>query len=130
MISVTSQRFLIPTLVCLALMVVRVGDIHLHQCIDCTAPNVVFHHEDGGLHHHESSSIDHHQDQELPLVEEALIKPVKLVPEIMALMFVGLLLWSLVPLLQWVLQWSTLVPAESSYRPLPPPLRGPPLIIA
>lgn len=118
------------TLLCVMLLVVRVGGAHLHLCFDGGEPPVSFHLEDAGIHHQESGVSAPHQDQEVMLADEAIGKFSKLSLELPVLLVAALLAWA-VPLAprQPAPGYSPPFYALAA-RLLRPPLRGPPLTLS
>ena len=121
------KRWLIAA-VCLALVVLRVGGVHLHLCLDGSEPPVSYHLADSGVHHlDEHDAGESHSDRDMALADDLLLKkPAKALDSLLVLFSLSLLLF--------------LVSRSAGTRPAPdtpprlcqvfswlrPPLRGPP----
>ena len=113
---------------CLALLVLRVGGVHLHLCFDGSEPPISYHVADSGMHHlDENEAGDTHSDREMALGEDLLLKKSAKAQDSLPFLFAFALLLFLLPrssgprprtadppLRQPALSW------------LRPPLRGPP----
>ena len=120
-------RFGLLTLLCVMLLVVRVGGMHLHFCFDGGEPRVSLHGFDGELHHFGPNAAPVHQDVDVSLAGDALGKPDKVKFDLPIFLIGALALLQL--LLPKVVPGTTAVPrfilAVRVF--LRPPLRGPPL---
>lgn len=124
-----SFRPLLILLLCIATLVMRIGGLHAHLCIDGDESPTVLHFEDAGLHaslHHEGieRASDHHDDLELKVDGDALTKLGSLeLPALVALFLLALLLPAAAARLpRFAAAW--LQPRSAIH--LRPPLRGPP----
>ena len=121
------KRWLITAL-CLALVILRVGGIHLHFCLDGSEPPVSYHVGDSGVHHlDEHDAGESHSDRDMALADDVLLKKSAKTQD--SLLF----LFALALLLYLVSRSSEARPAAGPPRRirhafswLRPPLRGPP----
>jgi hypothetical protein len=121
------KRWLIAAL-CLALVVLRVGGIHLHLCLDGSEPPVSYHVADSGIHHlDEHDAGESHSDRDMALADDLLLKKAAQALDSLLILFAFSLLLFLVS--------RSIAPrqvADPSPRLRPglswlrPPLRGPP----
>ncbi len=125
MVPLPNSRWLIAIL-CIAVIVLRVGGTHLHLCFDGDEPPVSLHVADSGIHHLDEPAGDH-SDREVTPGADALVKK-------SSNSFDGLALALLCALLLFMatrgqpVSTSRRVPVLLPFRPhLRPPLRGPPL---
>jgi hypothetical protein len=126
-----TPRFLIA-LLCVAVIVLRIGGAHLHLCFDGGEPPISMHLGDSGVHHadeaasHESAG-DGHADRDVGIGADALVKKPSGSLEIPVLAVLFGLLLSYVVRRRDVLPDFTpplqLSPVRAHLRP---PLRGPP----
>ncbi len=126
-----TPRFLIA-LVCVGLLVLRLGDAHLHLCLDGTEPPIAMHLGDSGVHHTDESA-EHdtanpeHADRDVAVGADALVKkPTGSIELPLLAVLFGLLLFYLARLrdvLPVYLPPPRLSPVRAHLRP---PLRGPP----
>ena len=121
------HRWLIAAL-CLALVMLRVGGVHLHLCLDGSEPPVSYHVADSGVHHlGDHDAGESHQDRDMALVDDLLLKkPAKAQDSLLFLFAFALLLF----LLSRSAEPRPSSGAPPRHRPafswLRPPLRGPP----
>jgi len=121
-----AKRWLIAAL-CLALVVLRVGGVHLHLCLDGSEPPVSYHVADSGVHHlDEHDAGESHSDRDMALADDLLLKkPAKVLDSLLVLFTFCMLLFLVhatgprpspgaPPRLRHLFSW------------LRPPLRGPP----
>lgn len=124
--SAHTRAFLL--LLCIAMLVMRVGGAHLHLCFDGTEPRAVIHLDDGSLESEHEKNASSHSDFKLSLSGEALAKKAGTGFDLPALLIVCTLLF-LLP------RWNTpKIPRQRATAALfqnafllRPPLRGPPL---
>jgi hypothetical protein len=119
-------------LVCVAVLVLRIGGAHLHLCFDGSEPPVAMHLGDSGVHHADEaagleSGSNEHADRDIGIGADALVKKPTGSIEIplLAVLF-GLLLFYVArrrDVLPVYLPPFLLTPARAHLRP---PLRGPP----
>lgn len=124
-----TARYLV--LLAIALLLVRVGEAHLHLCLDGLDRAAVMHVDDAPTHDGALTAIDGHNDLDvdlsvLPWIKNAATDDLSLAaPGLFALE--ALLLALLVPVLKTAVPPTRfLLPALSPARSLRPPLRGPP----
>jgi len=113
---------------CLSLLILRVGGMHLHFCFDGSEPPVSLHLPDSGVHHvDEHAAGETHSDRDVPVANDALVKKSNTFDVTLALFAFALLLFLVAPVsrLRPISRESALVPDDPSR--LRPPLRGPPL---
>lgn len=112
------------TLLCVALLVVRVGGAHLHLCFDGGEPPVSLHLMDDAAHTGPGMQSGH-QDMDVALAGEAFAKTAKLGLDLPILLIAALLAWSLFQAPRPSVPGYRL-PLISAVHFLRPPLRGPP----
>lgn len=113
-------------LLCVTLLIGRIGGAHLHLCFDGKEPPSTLHLFDHGVHHGSSELNAPHDDADVALAGDMLLKSPfdRIWP--LALLFVAVLL------LRLPTRRGSFIPLTSAIRlpPSPfvrPPLRGPPL---
>ena len=114
------KRWLIAVL-CLGLVVLRVGGVHLHLCLDGSEPPVSYHVADSGVHHlDEHDAGESHSDRDMALADDVLVKKPAKAQDSLLLLFL-------------VSRSTGPRPAADApprlrrpYSWLRPPLRGPP----
>jgi len=130
MLSRTSRQVALLALICVALLWARIGGAHLHLCFDGREAPTTLHLSDAAHHaedhggHHGADEI--HSDVDMPLGEQPLTKPGKLVQD--------LALFLLAATFLAFLSFPRERPAPRDAPPrltsavlrLLPPLRGPP----
>lgn len=125
--AVTLYRLLLTLFLCIALLVVRVGGVHLHLCLDGQEPASAVHVGGDTLVHDHAQSGPAHQDYDVDLISNPLGKFAKVDFSLFALVIaVTLLLLTgrrTEPVLQQVFLRAFTPPAR-----LRPPSCGPPLI--
>jgi len=121
------SRFLIAAL-CVAIVALRVGGLHVHLCMDGSEPPLSFHVADSGIHHlEEADSGGAHTDRDMTLASDVVMKKpsgtfdVSLVATLCAL-----LLFLLSPARERFDFPETTPGVRSARTRLRPPLRGPP----
>jgi hypothetical protein len=118
---------LLTVLLCVAVVVLRIGGTHLHLCFDGSEAPVSLHLQDFGPHHGEEAASAPHADQDVSIGAEALVKKSSAVLDLAALAFVSALLLFFLPRLRNPLPGFFAPPRLSPARiRLRPPLRGPP----
>lgn len=117
------------TLLCITVLVMRVGGAHLHLCLDGSEPSVSVHlTDDAGLDDSHAGVGQAHHDQDVSLSGEVLAKKMDAALQLPAL-FAALVLLFVVPL---VLVRVAPRDRTSLIHPIPifrirPPLRAPPV---
>lgn len=115
------------SLLCVALLTVRVGGAHLHLCFDGKEPPKAFHWADSGDHHGGNVGADApHRDADIALAGDLIGKSGK--------QLFDLPLFLLAVILPWLLMQPGRRHATARFIPvaptaplfLRPPLRGPP----
>jgi hypothetical protein len=120
---------LIRTWLCfalLAMLVIRLGELHLHLCFDGQEPAAAVHVGDSPNHDDGSHADASHSDQDVELLSTAMVK--KAGADGLDLLFVCLAVLLLLP----PLRHAVPLPAHRPFAPLKlayllPPSRGPPL---
>ena len=114
-------------LLAIALLLVRVGEAHLHLCLDGQQPAAAVHVEDAPTHSGGKASADGHNDVDVDLSVAPWVKKVG-VDELPILMFASILLALLLPVLKNTSRPAQLfIPSLAPVWGLRPPLRGPPV---
>jgi hypothetical protein len=116
------------TLLCVMLLVVRVGGAHLHLCFDGGEPPASLHLMDHGLHHGAPGMDAQHQDTDIAVAGEVVVKLAKLGLDLPVLLLAALLVWSLLQAPRQPAPGYRHPFFFSAARSLRPPLRGPPLL--
>ena len=121
------SRFLIATL-CVAMLVLRVGGLHAHLCMDGSEPPLSFHVEDSGIHHVDEASVgEDHADRDVKLASDVVVKkPFGGLDLTLAAAFCALLLFLLARPRELLAFPSLPAKVRSAWHRLRPPLRGPP----
>lgn len=125
----TRYRSLLMVLLCIAILVVRVGGAHLHLCLDGQEAPASVHLADDGLHHDAADATDAgHHDVDLDLGNEDLLaKLTKIDLPGIALLVVVFLLLSAFHRTRADFPDPLLCGAGRRVH-LRPPLRGPPCL--
>jgi hypothetical protein len=120
-------RWLIAAL-CLALVVLRIGGVHLHLCFDGSEPPISYHVADSGIHHlDEHEAGETHSDRDMALGEDVLLKkPAKAQDSLLFLFAFALLLFLLSRSTGPRPKPGAPPPLRPDLSWLRPPLRGPP----
>lgn len=113
-------------LVCVALLLSRVGSAHLHLCFDGKEPAASLHFVDGG-HHADHHVGEAHDDLDLSLIGDALNKSGKLGLDLSLLLFAAFCLSFLLFTRRHIAPVDPPRAKPTSPRSIRPPLRGPPL---
>jgi hypothetical protein len=115
-------------LLAIALLLVRVGEAHLHLCLDGQQQQpVAMHVEDAPTHSGLEVSSGGHNDVDVDLSVSPWVKKIG-VDELPILVFASVLLALLLPISQATSRPAqSLVPNLAAAFSLRPPLRGPPL---
>jgi hypothetical protein len=108
------------------MLVIRLGELHLHLCFDGQEPAAAVHVGDSPSHDDDAHADDSHSDQDVELLNTALVK--KTGADALDLLIVCLAALLLLP----ALRHAVPLPAYRFFVPLKPahllpPLRGPPL---
>jgi hypothetical protein len=121
------SRFLI-VFACVAMVVLRVGGLHVHMCLDGSEPPMSFHIEDSGVHHlDEVATGDAHEDRDLAIAADLVVKKPFADLDLSLLAALGVLLLFLLARPRELLPFPSLPARLRSARTrLRPPLRGPP----
>jgi hypothetical protein len=124
-------RFLIAML-CVAVLIMRIGGAHLHVCFDGSEPPVAMHLGDSGVHHaqepaHGNPAGEPHSDQDVGIGADALVKKPSGSLEIPLLALLsGLLLFYVARRRDVLPPFSSPLQLSPIRAHLRPPLRGPP----
>lgn len=94
MIHATRFHPLLAVLLCLALIMVRVGGAHLHLCFDGTEPPASYHAFDDSVHHELPDVSVMHQDADVALSGVMYSKPGKSAGDLYVLLFAIALAWT------------------------------------
>jgi len=110
------------------MVVLRVGGLHVHMCLDGSEPPVSFHVEDSGLHHlDEVAAAETHEDRDLAIASDLVVKKPFGDLDLSLLAAFGALLLFLLARPRELLAFAPLpVRVRSARTRLRPPLRGPP----
>ena len=113
-------------LLCVALLVVRVGGAHLHLCFDGNEPPVSFHPVEDSDHHDEAGLSASHDDTDVALSAASIAKSGKQILDLSLLALLPFLMCLLLPQMRQLFFTSAprLLPTLAFH--LRPPLRGPP----
>ncbi|MBC7982261.1 MAG: hypothetical protein H7Y02_00245, partial [Candidatus Obscuribacterales bacterium] len=133
MLCLSGQSKGLLVLLCILVVMMRVGGAHVHFCFDGSEPPASLHLDgDGGLHHlddHHDGSSAHdavagvqHSDLDVNLVTDVLLKKTGGLDSLVLLFTFALTLF-LFPLIRRLLPSATLLPASSRRAHLRPPLR-------
>lgn len=114
-------------LLAIAVLVVRVGDAHLHFCADGQEQPMTLHVADVPGEHHADEATSSHDDRDLDISEPTLFKKVGGLDEMAVAAPVVYALVVLLPVLSRIEPIADVAPvALASVFALRPPLRGPP----
>lgn len=114
-------------LLAIALLLVRVGEAHLHLCLDGQQHLIAMHVQDAPTHIGSDVSYDGHNDVDIDLSASPWVKKVG-VDEMPIIVFAAVLLALFLPVLRSTVRpYQLLSPAFASVFTLRPPVRGPPL---
>lgn len=115
-------------LLAIALLLVRVGEAHLHLCLDGQQEQpVAMHVDDAPTHSGSETSSGGHNDVDVDLSVSPWVKKIG-VDELPIIVFASVLLALLLPILQSTSRPAQLlIPNLAAAFALRPPLRGPPL---
>ena len=108
------------------MLVIRLGEIHLHLCFDGQEPAAAVHVGDLPSHDDASHADTSHSDQDVELLSAAVVK--KAGTDTLDLLFVCLTVLLLLPTLRHAVPlpaYRLFAPSNPAY--LLPPSRGPPL---
>lgn len=110
----------------IALLLVRVGEAHLHLCLDGQQHPVAMHVQDAPTHNGVEASPGGHNDVDVDLSVAPWVKKIG-VDEMPVIVFASVLLALLLPISQSTSRPAQfLTPHLASAFSLRPPLRGPP----
>ena len=132
MTTPSANRWILAAL-CLALLVLRVGGVHLHLCFDGSEPPLSYHLADSGIHHaqqegHAAGHEEPHTDRDVTAAADLLTK---------STVKDGALVLTAFTLLLFLISRPR-ASARTAYHSPPkttarshwrPPLRGPPALI-
>jgi len=130
MLSSPRRYPLLAALLCLVLLVVRVGAAHIHLCFDGTESPASYHLFDDVPLHDTPSAVATHQDVDLALTGEHYSKPDKRLGDVSAVLLAVALVWLHFDSPRVFNMLYSVPPASSATGQLRPPLRGPPLHIS
>lgn len=121
------SRFLIA-LVCVALVALRVGGLHVHMCLDGSEPPLSLHVADSGIHHlDEIAAGEAHTDRDLAIASDLAVKKPFADVDLPLIVAFGVLLWFVLARPRELLRFSSPpVRIRSARNRLRPPQRGPP----
>jgi hypothetical protein len=121
------SRFLIA-LICVVMVSLRVGGLHVHMCLDGSEPPMSFHVADSGMHHlDELDSSGTHSDRDMALASDVVVKkPFGDLDLFLLAAFGAILLFLLAPRRELLPLLPPPLPVRSARIRLRPPLRGPP----
>jgi hypothetical protein len=117
------------SLLCITVLVMRVGGAHLHLCLDGGEPPVSVHlSADTGADHPEPGVGQGHHDQDVSLSGEVLAKKIDGALQLPVLLVAALVLFLMRPVGGSLIprDRTALVPRVAVFH-IRPPLRGPPL---
>jgi hypothetical protein len=116
-------------LLCLGIIMMRVGGAHLHYCFDGTEPPVSLHIDTQAGGHHKDGSVGsaQHEDVDISVGGDALIKKAPNLLDLLGLLIVLTFALLLPRLRSIACAFDSLVPVSAPRAYLRPPLRGPPL---
>jgi len=122
------QSRVLIAFVCVAMVALRVGGLHVHMCFDGSEPPMSFHVEDSGIHHvDEVATGDAHADRDLAIASDLVVKKPFADSDLSLLVAFGALLLFLLARPRELLPCSSPpVRIRSTRIRLRPPLRGPP----
>lgn len=126
-----SHSKLLVWLVCITLVVMRVGAVHVHFCADGNEPVASVHVADNGLHdldHPKGAGVDSSlSDSDMSVPGDVLVKKFDTGVDLSAIAVAFTLVLFFVALLRSVrVDWGPLFVRISDPTQLRPPLRGPP----
>lgn len=130
MLRLRSQSRILLILLCIGIVLMRVGGAHLHYCFDGGEPPVTLHIDGHAGSHHmkDGLSSDGHEDMDVSVGVDALVKKVPTLFDFLGLIGALAFFLHLLPRVQTVVPSFDLVLPFSARRAyLRPPLRGPPL---
>jgi hypothetical protein len=115
-------------LLAIALLLVRVGEAHLHLCLDGQQQqSIAMHVEDAPTHSAAEASTGGHNDVDVDLSVAPWVKKIG-VDELPVIVFASIVLALLLPITQSTSRPARrVIPHLASVFDLRPPLRGPPL---
>ncbi len=121
------SRFLVA-LLCVAVVALRAGGLHVHMCLDGSEPPMSLHGADSGMHHlDEAAAGESHADRDLLIASDLLVKKPTGDLGIFLLAAFGILLLFLLVRPRELFAFPPLPALVRSARiRLRPPLRGPP----
>lgn len=117
-------------LLCIGIVMMRIGGAHLHYCFDGNEPPVSLHIDGHAGSHHMDSGISPggHEDLDVSVGVDALIKKVPTLLDLLGVIAALVFFLHLLPRIRSVVPSVDTVLSVSAPRAyLRPPLRGPPL---
>lgn len=119
---------LLITLLCVTLIALRVGGVHVHLCMDGSEPPLSVHVADSGVHHlDEADEGDAHADRDVAIASDVVVKkPSGDFDLTLLAAFGALLLFVLARPRQRITFPPVPARATTARAHLRPPLRGPP----
>jgi hypothetical protein len=130
MLRLRSQSRTLLILLCIGIVMMRVGGAHLHYCFDGSEPPVSLHIDGHAGSHHMSNGVSssNHEDIDISVGVDALVKKVPTLLDLLGLIAALAIFLHLLPRVKTVVPSFDLVLPFSTRRAyLRPPLRGPPL---
>ena len=124
----TRPHPLFATLLCLALLMMRVGGAHLHLCFDGTEPPASFHVFDATPHHESPAASATHQDADVAVTADVYSKPGKVGDQLPLALLAAIIAWALIRRPREFVPPYPAPAMRTKRELLRPPLRGPPLL--
>lgn len=113
-------------LLCVSVLFVRVGGMHLHLCLDGQEEPTEVHWADSGVHNDADHATTSHEDRDVDM-GEGLSKTAKSIADLSLVFLAAILLTSFASSGRWIPVPLRRVPISRPARSFRPPLRGPPL---
>ncbi|HTE41742.1 MAG TPA: hypothetical protein VK629_12995 [Steroidobacteraceae bacterium] len=129
MLRLRPQLRTLLVLLCLSIVVMRVGGVHLHYCFDGAEPPVSWHMDGDADSHHKDilTGSPDHKDVDVSVSVEALVKKVPGLLDLLGILVVAVIALLLPRLRSDVFSLDSAVVHCAQPAYLRPPLRGPPL---
>jgi hypothetical protein len=130
MLRLRSQSRTLLILLCIGIVMMRVGGAHLHYCFDGLEPPVSLHIDGHAGSHHLGSGVSSggHEDVDVSVGVDALVKKLPTLLDLLGLVAALTVLMQLLPRIRSVTPlFDISFPFSTQRAYLRPPLRGPPL---